>query len=153
MQYKALLNWKRNNLPFTAKAYDRTHSITFGGGTSLQASSAPEFLGKAELVNPEELFTASLSSCFMLTFLYLASTKGLVIDEYSCEAVGTLGKNAEGKMAMTEVVLKPSIRFEGNQQPDSTLLNELFKKAHDTCFISCSVKTNVKVEAGEKVTS
>src|SRR3990167_5508255 len=109
MQYKAHLNWNRGDLPLTAKAYDRTHTLTFGGGTSVQASSAPEFLGKAALVNPEELFTASLSSCFMLTFLYLATTKGLVINAYTCEAIGTLGKNAEGKMAMTEVVLKPSI--------------------------------------------
>jgi organic hydroperoxide reductase OsmC/OhrA len=82
----------------------------------------------------------------MLTFVYLACTKNLVVNSYTAEATGTLGKNAEGKMAMTEVVLKPSITFENNQQPDAAILQDLFHKAHDMCFISCSVKTKVSVQ-------
>jgi len=147
MQYTSHISWNRNNIPFNSKSYDRTHAVKFGGGSSIQASSAPEFLGKAELPNPEELFTASISSCFMLTFLYWAAMKGLTIEEYTAEAVGTLAKNAEGKMAMTEVVLKPKIRFQENNNPDAAVLDELFKKAHDNCFITSSVKTKVTVQA------
>lgn len=148
MQYTSKISWKHAAAtPFTAKSYDRTHELQFGGGSSITASSAPEFLGKANLPNPEELFTASISSCFMLTFLYLAAMKGLVIDDYSAEAVGTLAKNAEGKMAMTEVIIKPVISFHENKQPEAAVLDELFKKAHETCFISCSVKTKVTVQA------
>lgn len=150
MQYTTEINWKRNETPFNAKTYDRTHSIRFNGGFSLKTSSAPEFAGHADLPNPEELFTASLSSCFMLTFLYLAAMKGLVIDEYKAEAIGVLAKNAEGKMAMTEVTLKPRIYFNQGANPDAALLDELFKKAHDNCFISCSVKTKITVQ-GESV--
>jgi organic hydroperoxide reductase OsmC/OhrA len=147
MQYTSSINWKHlSNTPFNAKSYDRTHDIQFGGGSSVSASSAPEFLGKAELPNPEELFTASLSSCFMLTFLYLAAMKGLIVEEYKADAVGTLAKNSEGKMAMTEVVIKPIITFQ--TAPEQAVLDDLFKKAHDTCFISCSVKTKVTVQAG-----
>lgn len=146
MKYTSKLIWNRGDVAFTAKTYDRTHSITFGGGIAIEGSAAPEFLGKAALVNPEELFVASISSCFMLTFLYLAAMKNLVVNSYQAEAVGTLGKNSEGKMSMTEVVLKPAITFENNQQPDAALLAELFHKAHENCFISCSVKTNVKIE-------
>lgn len=146
MQYTTSTTWKRNATPFDAKSYDRTHSVSFGGGSSIEASSAPEFVGKAELPNPEELFTSSIASCFMLTFLYWAAMKGIIIDEYTAEAVGTLAKNAEGKMAMTEVVLKPKITFYQNNKPDATVLNDLFKKAHDNCFISSSVKTKVTVQ-------
>ncbi len=145
MKYTSHLVWNRGDAAFTPKTYDRTHTIRFGGGTSIEGSAAPEFLGKAELVNPEELFVASLSSCFMLTFIYLACTKNLVVDSYTAEATGTLGKNAEGKMAMTEVVLKPTIKFE-NEQPDAAVLQDLFHKSHDMCFISSSVKTKVSVE-------
>jgi organic hydroperoxide reductase OsmC/OhrA len=145
MPYTSHLTWNRGDVAFTPKTYDRTHTIRFGGGTLIEGSAAPEFLGKAALVNPEELFVASISSCFMLTFIYLASTKNLVVNTYNAEAVGTLGKNAEGKMAMTNVVLKPTISFDGGQ-PDAALLQELFHKAHDSCFISCSVKTTVSVE-------
>ncbi len=146
MKYTSHLSWNRGDVAFTPKTYDRTHTIRFGGGTTIEGSAAPEFLGKAALVNPEELFIASISSCFMLTFIYLACTKNLVVDSYSAEATGVLGKNAEGKMAMTEVVLKPSIKFENDQTPDASVLQELFHKSHDMCFISCSVKTNVRVE-------
>lgn len=151
MQYKAQVSWKRETPTFDAKTYDRTHHLQFGGGVKLDASSAPEFLGKKELPNPEELFTASIASCFMLTFLYWAAVKGLVIDDYSMEAVGTLAKNAEGKMAMTEVVLKPSVKFHENKMPEAGVLDELFKKAHDQCFISSSVKTKVTVQAEQAV--
>jgi organic hydroperoxide reductase OsmC/OhrA len=146
MKYTSHLSWNRGDAAFTPKTYDRTHSITFGGGIAVEGSAAPEFLGKAALVNPEELFVASISSCFMLTFVYLACTKNLVVNSYTAEATGTLGKNEEGKMAMTEVVLKPSIQFENNQQPDPAVLQDLFHKAHDMCFISCSVKTKVSVQ-------
>lgn len=146
MNYTSHLTWNRGNVDFTPKTYDRTHTVRFGGGTTIEASAAPEFLGKAALVNPEEMFVASLSSCFMLTFIYLASTKNLVIDTYEDEAIGTLGKNEEGKMAMTEVVLKPTIKFANNQTPDAAVLKELFHKAHDACFISSSVKTKVTVK-------
>jgi len=147
MQYTANINWKRNDIPFNAKSFDRSHVVTFGGGSSINACSAPEYLGKAELVNPEELFTASISSCFMLTFLYWASVKGVTIDEYSCEAVGKLGKNSEGKIAMTEITLKPSLRLGEGVQADTALLDDLYKKAHEHCFISTSVKTTINIEA------
>jgi organic hydroperoxide reductase OsmC/OhrA len=146
MPYISNVSWKRDGLPFNAKSYDRTHAITFGGGLSVTASSAPEFLGKASLPNPEELFTAAISSCFMLTFLYYAAMKNIIIDEYQAEAIGTLAKNNEGKMAMTEVVIKPTIIFNENNKPDAAILDDLFKKAHDNCFISCSVKTKVSVQ-------
>ncbi len=46
---------------------------------------------------------------------------------------------------MTELVIKPKLVFGGNKHPDPALLQELFAKAHDNCFISCSVKTKVVV--------
>lgn len=146
MKYTTHLTWNRGDTDFTPKTYTRTHNITFGGGIAVEGSAAPEFMGKAELVNPEELFVASLSSCFMLTFIYLASTKNLVINEYKAEAIGALGKNDEGKMAMVDVTIKPSITFENDAQPDAALLQDLFHKAHEMCFISSSVKTSVTVE-------
>lgn len=145
MQYTAHIRWKRSATPFNTKTFDRTHEIQFGGGQQVSASSAPEFLGKAELPNPEELFTSSISSCFMLTFLYWAATKGITIDDYQDTATGVLAKNAEGKMSMTEVTLKPHIKFHEHQVPDQAVLDELIKKAHDNCFISSSVKTQINV--------
>ncbi len=147
MQYQADIQWSNNTDTFEVKTYDRTHQIKMGGGLEITGSSAPEFAGKKELPNPEELFTASLASCFSLSFFYLAAMKGFVLTEYTCHATGTLGKNAEGKMAIIAVILKPNAHFAAEKSPDTATLQELFKKAHDTCFISNSVKTDVRIEA------
>lgn len=149
MQYNARINWQRKALPFDAKSFDRTHKIYFGSGLSIEASSAPEFLGRADLPNPEELFTASISSCFMLTFLYWAAAEGLQVDEYTDEAIGILAKNPEGKMAMTEVILKPKVTFTKSKNVEPEKLNALLKKAHDNCFISSSVKTKIIVKSDQ----
>lgn len=151
MQYKTHIDWKRDGAQFNPKTYDRSHQMQFGGGSSIKLCAAPEFAGKAELPNPEELFTASLSSCLMLTFIYLAAIKGFVIDEYTAEAIGTLTKNAEGKMSVTEIIIKPTVYFSGDKIPDSAVLNDLFKKAHEDCFISNSVKTKVMVDFKSEV--
>lgn len=145
MQYSANILWENAAATaFTAKTFDRTHTITLGSSQQIAASSAPEFLGNAKLANPEELFIASLSSCFMLTFLYLAALKNIPIKKYQAEAVGVLGKNSEGKMSMTEVTLKPVILFD-TTAPEPTVLSELIEKAHAQCFISTSVKTKITI--------
>jgi organic hydroperoxide reductase OsmC/OhrA len=147
MQYVSTLTWQRDlSIPFNAKTYDRTHQIKFGGGSTINASSAPEFLGQAELPNPEELFTAAISSCFTLTLLYWAAVKNVLINDCQIEAIGKLGKNDEGKMAMVEVIIKPQLTFHDDQKPDDALLKELLHKAHEQCFISSSVKTKVSIK-------
>jgi len=146
MPYISHVSWKRKTPTFDVKTYDRTHTVRFGGGFPFEASSAPEFSGNANLPNPEELFIAAISSCFMLTFLYLAATNKLIVDEYTAEASGLLGKNSEGKMAITEVFIRPKIAFHENKNPELAVLDQLLKKAHEACFISSSVKTNIKVE-------
>jgi organic hydroperoxide reductase OsmC/OhrA len=146
-EHKINLIWQRNTPDFNYKTYDRAHTIRFSGGATTQVTAAPEFLGSPALANPEELLVAALSSCHMLTFLALAAFKGLVVDNYADEAVGVLSKNSDGKMAVTEVILRPQIMFRGNQ-PDTATLHQLHEKAHKECFIANSVKTEVRVEMG-----
>ena len=47
----------------------------------------------------------------MLTFLAIASRKRFVLDEYRDEAVGILGKDAAGRLAITKVTLRPKVPF------------------------------------------
>ena len=72
-EFKVKLEWNPDSEDFSYKNYTRTHQWIFGGGSEITASAAPEYLGKAEFVNPEEAFAASLSSCHLLTFLAIAS--------------------------------------------------------------------------------
>jgi organic hydroperoxide reductase OsmC/OhrA len=94
---------------------------------------------------PEEAFVASLSSCHMLTFLAIACKQKFLLDSYQDEAVGHMEKNAEGKMAITLVELRPKITWGGDRTPSAEQLDEMHHAAHENCFIANSVKTKVTV--------
>ena len=68
------------------------------------------------------------------------------MDDYVDEAVGHMEKNAEGRLAITRVVLRQKTKFSGDKQPTRQELEEMNHTAHDQCFIANSVKTEVKVE-------
>ncbi|WP_242112535.1 OsmC family protein [Luteimonas aquatica] len=144
-QHLASIRWTREGKPFDYDSYSRDHDWQFDGGQRLRASAAPGYLGSAEGVDPEEALVAALSSCHMLTLLAIAAKKGLVIDRYEDDAVGTMGKNEDGRLAVTQVVLRPRIVFEG-QAPDAAALARLHEQAHTHCFIANSVRTAVTVE-------
>src|SRR5207247_4781250 len=114
-EYKSVVLWSRDGAAFTDNRYSRGHRWLFDGGVEVLASSSPHVvplpMSVAAAVDPEEALVASLSSCHMLTFLYVAAKRGFVIDDYKDEAVGVLAKNAEGRLAITLVTLHPAIRF------------------------------------------
>jgi len=97
-------------------------------------------------VDPEEAFIASLASCHMLFFLDFARRGGFVIDTYEDESEGVLAKDAEGRMAMTVVTLRPKIAFSGDKRPTREELDALHHKSHEACFIANSVKSEVRIE-------
>jgi len=147
-EHKINLVWNRGDAPFEYQKYSRDHTWKFDGGHEMEASAAPVYLGNPKNVDPEEAFVAALSSCHMLTFLAAACKKKFVLDEYTDEAVGHMEKNADGKLAITRVTLKPKLKFSGEKQPTEQELDEMHHFAHDQCFIANSVKTAVTVEKG-----
>jgi organic hydroperoxide reductase OsmC/OhrA len=145
-EHRASIRWTRNDRPFDSEGYSRDHEWTFEGGQRVLGSAAPDYLGNPDGVDPEQALVAALSSCHMLTLLAIAAKKGWVVDDYDDEAVGTLGKNAEGRMAVTRVVLRPRIAFVEGHAPDAEALTRLHESTHRNCFIASSVKTEVVVE-------
>jgi len=145
-EHKMTLTWKRGDTPFDYQKYPRNHTWKFDGGHEMTASAAPAYLGDPKNVDPEEAYVASLSSCHMLTFLAIACKQKVVLDEYVDEAVGHMEKNAEGKMAITKVTLKPKITFSGEKKPTAEELDKMHHAAHENCFIASSVKTEITVE-------
>ena len=139
--------WNRGDRPFTYEGYSsRDHEWIFDGGQRLTGSAAQAFLGSTEGVDPEEALVVALSSCHMLTLLAIAAKKGWVVDRYEDDAEGTLGKNADGKLALTHVILRPRIVFAEGTVLDTAALQRLHHQSHEHCFIANSVKTEVTVE-------
>lgn len=148
--YRATICWRRGSDRFDDHAYSRAHEWIFDGGRCIPASSSPHIvpvpMSVAENVDPEEAFVASLSSCHMLFFLSLAAEQGIVVDEYADAAEGRLGRNADGKMAMTTVVLRPRASYPAGGLPQHAKILELHHRAHQLCFIANSVRTEVVLE-------
>ena len=148
-EYKATISWKRTSDDFLKGKYSREHTWTFDGGFAMPASPSPSVVpvpySNPAHVDPEEAFVASISSCHMLTFLYLASRQGFQIDSYLDAAIGTMTKNDKGVPWMSRVTLNPRIIYGGDKLPSSTDEEHLHHLAHEQCYIANSVKTEIVV--------
>ena len=143
-----MLSW-RSDGEFTSGRYSRRHEWRFDGGAAVIASSSPDVvpvpMSDAAGVDPEEALVASVSSCHMLWFLSLAQNAGLDIASYADTAEGEMGRIGPGRVAITRIVLRPEIAFNG-RQPDAEELTRLHHEAHELCFIANSLKTEITVE-------
>ncbi|MGC1172305.1 OsmC family protein [Polaromonas sp.] len=148
--YTAEVLWLRNEGDFAGNRYSRRHLLRFDGGLEVPGSSSPHVvplpMSDASALDPEEAFVSSLSSCHMLWFLSIAAKRKFCVDRYFDAAEGVMEKNADGKMAMTVVTLRPDVEFSGERQPTRGELDRLHHEAHDACFIANSVKTEVRCE-------
>jgi organic hydroperoxide reductase OsmC/OhrA len=148
--HSAKVTWARNGGDFAGKRFSRAHRWTFDGGLSVLASASPHVVripySDPSGIDPEEAFVASLSSCHMLSFLWRAAQSGFIVESYEDEAEGVLEKNAQGRLAITRVTLKPLAEFSGDRLPSGEELAHLHHLAHEDCFIANSVKTEIICE-------
>lgn len=149
-EHVAEVVWERGDAPFLDQRYSRRHALRFDGGAVWAGSSSPQVvpapMSDPAAVDPEEGFVASISSCHMLWFLSIAAKHGFVVDHYRDRAVGLMGKDAHGRLAITRVTLKPEVRFAGTQEPDEVEVAAMHHEAHESCFIANSVKTEIRCE-------
>lgn len=150
ISYNVRIFWRKDfSEAFVDNKYSRAHTWTFDGGIEIGASSSPHVvplpMSRESAVDPEEAFVASLSSCHMLWFLSIAAGKKYIVESYEDNAAGVLAKDDNGKLAMTEVTLKPKVVFSGKTIPSQAQVDELHHLAHEKCFIANSVKTKISI--------
>ena len=149
-EHKAIIRWSFSGGEFLKGKYSREHTWTFDGGATIPASPSPSVVpvpySNPAMVDPEEAYVASISSCHMLTFLFLASRQGFQIERYEDEAVGSMTKNECGVPWVSLVTLRPRIAYAGEKRPTAEQEDHLHHAAHEQCFIAASVKTEIRVE-------
>ena len=83
-EHRATIQWRRTGPDFLKGKYSREHLWLFDGGLAVPASASPQVVpapySNAANADPEEAFVASIASCHMLTFLYLASQDGFQVE-------------------------------------------------------------------------
>jgi len=148
-EYRATIKWQRTSLDFLKGRYSREHTWTFDGGVTVPASASPSVVpapwSNPAHVDPEEAFVGAISSCHMLTFIWLASKQGFQIDSYEDDAVGVITKNEKGVSWMSLVTLNPKIVYSGDKLPVLADVERLNHLAHEQCYIANSIKTEVVV--------
>ncbi|MBI1766977.1 MAG: OsmC family protein [Bacteroidetes bacterium] len=109
----------------------------------IEVATPPEFeKGMQGIWSPEHLFTASVGSCFMTTFLAIAENSKLEFTSFACRAVGKLDSE-EGKLMMTEVSLQAEVTIANSNQQE--LAMRVLQKSERACLISNSIKTKVSM--------
>jgi len=150
-EHKAAVRWKlaADGEAFLKGRYSREHTWTFDGGVTVPASPSPGVVpapySNPAGVDPEEAYVASISSCHMLTYLFVASRQGFLVERYEDEAVGVTRKNERGAIWVSAVTLNPKIVYGGEKRPSADDEERLHHLAHEQCFIANSVKTEITV--------
>lgn len=117
--------------------------------STVEVVTPPEFdKGIAGHWSPEHLFTASVLSCFMTTFLAIADYSKLEYEKFECKAERIL-ESIEGKFLMTEIILKPIVYIKNQEEIEKT--ERILHKSEKACLISNSIISNVVLDFEVKV--
>ncbi|MBV1882381.1 MAG: OsmC family protein [Pseudomonadales bacterium] len=138
-EHHVTVSWNKNN------DNHETYSIGFEGDTKITASTNPRDQND-DYLDPEQTYVASLSSCHMLSFLAVCAKNNHIVKTYEDHAVGYLGKNAKGRIAVTKVILNPVIRFR-DAAPSQEQIDKMHELTSNNCFISNSVLTEIEVHS------
>lgn len=142
--YKLTAVWHGNKGTGTSglRAYDRSHTVSINGKPDLLLTTDNAAVGDKSKLNPEDLLVTAVSSCHMLSYLYVCAMEKIIVTDYVDNATGLMIENADGSGQFKEVVLNPVVTV-----ADASMLataEELHHKAHEICYIANSVNFEVK---------
>ena len=142
--FKAKLNW-RLNLESSGRI-SKNHQVNISGKPSLEVSVDKAFKGDASLHNPEDLLLSALTSCHMMSYLYVCGQNQIEVLTYSDNSVGYLEVEGSGKGGFTSVELNPIVTNKNEQK--LALAKELHAKSNELCFIanSCNLPIHHKAK-------
>ena len=109
--------------------------------SGIEVATPPEFpKGIPGVWSPEHLFTASVASCIMTTFLAIAENSKLEFSRFSCKSKGKLEK-IEKRFVMSEILVEPVVTLLHEKDRDRAL--RVLEKTEKECLISNSIKSKV----------
>jgi organic hydroperoxide reductase OsmC/OhrA len=142
--YKLTTVWTGNKGDGTQniRTYDRSHTISIEGKPELFLTTDNPAVGDKSKLNPDDLLVTAISSCHMLSYLYVCSMEGVVITSYIDNATGIMVEQASGGGSFKEVTLNPIVHVSDESMVEKAI--ELHHNAHEICYIANSVNFEVK---------
>ncbi|EPR68978.1 OsmC family protein [Cyclobacterium qasimii] len=140
-EYNVDLNWQVDRKGLMCSPEFEENDA--GSSNCIEVATPPEFpKGMPNIWSPEHLFTASVCSCLMTTFLAIAENSKLAFSAFSCSAKGVLDK-VDGKFAMTEIILSPTVTID--DEKDRERAERIVQKSEAACLISNSIKSKISL--------
>lgn len=151
--YKITTEWTGNKGDGNknVRTYDRSHTVSIQGKPQLFLTTDNPAVGDKSKLNPEDLLVSAISSCHMLSYLYVCAMEGIVITSYTDQATGIMIENASGGGSFNVVTLNPVFYVADESMVEKAI--ELHHKAHEICYIANSVNFEVKCNPTCKVES
>ncbi len=118
------------------KAFGRDNLLTAEGKPAIEGSAARVFHGDASRWNPEETLIAALVECHLLSYLYVATQNGIVVESYTDAATGILRTDGDGSGRFESVTLRPVVSISSG---DPEVATAIHADANRLCFIAASV--------------
>lgn len=142
--YKLTAEWTGNQGDGTKniRTYDRSHTVSIQGKPELFLTTDNPAVGDKSKLNPEDLLLTAISSCHMLSFLYVCSLEGIIITAYTDNATGIMIEESSGGGCFKEVTLNPIFYVADESMVEKAV--ELHHKANKICYIANSVNFEVK---------
>ena len=134
--YNVDINWNQER-----KGVMCSPELNKEANSCIEVATPPEFpKGIPGIWSPEHLFTASVSSCLMTTFLAIAENSKLEFENFSCNSKGKL-EQVDGKFLMTEIILEPKVTI--YDEKERSRAERVLEKSEKACLISNSIKSKV----------
>ena len=115
----------------------------------IEVATPPEFpKGIPGIWSPEHLFTASVSSCLMTTFLSIAENSKLEFTNFTCKSKGKL-EQVDGCFMMSEIILEPTVTI--LHEKDRERAERIVKKSETACLITNSIRSKITLNITVKV--
>ena len=151
MKVKSKIVWRKGAYEtFLDGKYERTHQWIMNEGAKIDVSASPEIvpipMSDPALIDPEEAFLSSVSSCHMLFFLSIAAKKKMIVDVYEDTPIALMGKNGNGKMAILSIELQPMVKFGGIKYPNDVTVKRMHELAHANCFLANSINAKITIK-------
>jgi organic hydroperoxide reductase OsmC/OhrA len=137
--YAVDLEWTGNRGTGTSgyRDYGRDLVLSAAGKHDIAGSSDRVFHGDADRWNPEDMLIGALSQCHLLSYLHVASSRGVVVTAYTDSAVGTMVQTTDGGGKFTTVTLRPVVTVQSADMVDAA--RDAHHEASLKCFIAASV--------------
>lgn len=137
--YNVNVNWNKERKGLMCSPeLNETNEIT---KSCIEVATPPQFpKGMPGIWSPEHLFTASVNSCLMTTFLAIAENSKLEFKSFSCKSKGKL-EQVDGKYMMSEIILEPTITI--LDEKDRERAERVLQKSEAACLISNSIKSKI----------